>query len=84
MEALVKKAESLIESLPYIKSFRSKTFVIKYGGSTMEESLKKDIIHDIILLKYIGINPVVVHGGGQEINAYLNNFNLNSEFVNGL
>ncbi len=84
MEALVKKAESLIESLPYIKSFRSKTFVIKYGGSTMEESLKKDIIHDIILLKYIGINPVVVHGGGQEINAYLNKLNLKSEFVNGL
>lgn len=83
-DALVKKADVLIESLPYIKSFHSKTFVIKYGGSTMEESLKKDIIHDIILLKYIGINPVIIHGGGPEINSYLARLNIKSEFVNGL
>ncbi|HOV13720.1 MAG TPA: acetylglutamate kinase [Spirochaetota bacterium] len=84
LETVIKKAEVLIESLPYIKSFHSKTFVIKYGGSTMEESLKKDIIHDIILLKYIGINPVIVHGGGPEINSYLSKLNMKSEFVNGL
>jgi acetylglutamate kinase len=81
---LVQKAEVLIESLPYIKSFHSKTFVIKYGGSAMNDDLKKDIIHDIILLKYIGINPVIVHGGGNEITSLLNKLNLKSEFINGL
>ncbi|OHD06832.1 MAG: acetylglutamate kinase [Spirochaetes bacterium GWD1_27_9] len=84
IQQFIQKAEVLIESLPYIKSFSSKTFVIKYGGSTMEESIKRDIVHDIILLKYIGINPVIVHGGGPEITAYLNKLNLKSEFVNGL
>jgi len=84
MEQLIKKAEVLIESLPYIKTFKNKTFVIKYGGSTMDDNLKKDIIHDIILLKFIGINPVVVHGGGAEITSYLNKLNIKSEFVNGL
>jgi acetylglutamate kinase len=84
MDQIIQKAEVLIESLPYIKSFQSKTFVIKYGGSTMDESLKKDIIQDIILLKYIGIHPIIVHGGGNEITNYLNKLNLKSEFVNGL
>jgi len=84
LEQVTQKVGVLIESLPYIKSFHSKTFVIKYGGSTMDDSLKKDIIHDIILLKYIGINPVIVHGGGNEISSYLKKLDLNSEFVNGL
>lgn len=82
---LAEKAEVLIESLPYIKSFHSKTFVIKYGGAAMlDESLKKDIIHDFILLRYIGINVVVVHGGGPEITSYLNKLGKKTEFVNGL
>jgi acetylglutamate kinase len=84
MDQLLQKAEVLIESLPYIKSFHSKTFVIKYGGSAMNDDLKKDIIHDIILLKYIGINPVIIHGGGNEITSLLNKLNLKSEFINGL
>ena len=84
MEHLVQKAEVLIESLPYMKSFHSKTFVIKYGGSAMSDELKKDIIHDIILLKFIGINPVIVHGGGNEITSMLNKLNMKSEFINGL
>jgi acetylglutamate kinase len=84
IEKIIEKAEVLIESLPYIKSFQNKTFVIKYGGSTMDEALKKDIIHDIILLKYIGIHPIIVHGGGNEISNYLKKLDLKSEFVNGL
>ncbi|HNZ26423.1 MAG TPA: acetylglutamate kinase [Spirochaetota bacterium] len=83
-QTLTEKADILMESLPYIRTFRSKTFVIKYGGSTMDEMLRKDIIQDVILLKYIGINPVIIHGGGSEITSYLNKLNLKSEFINGL
>jgi len=85
IEKLIKRAEVLIESLPYIKSFNSKTFVIKYGGAAMtDDSLKKDVIHDIILLKYIGINPVIVHGGGPLVTSYLNRLGVESKFINGL
>ncbi len=83
MEQLIQKANVLLESLPYIKNFYSKTFVVKYGGSTMDDSLKRDIIQDLIMLKYIGINIIVVHGGGNEITNYLNKLNIQNEFVNG-
>ena len=85
IEQLIKKAEVLIESLPYIKAFNSKTFVIKYGGAAMtDEALKKNIIQNIILLKYIGINPIIVHGGGPLITSYLEKTGIKSKFVNGL
>ena len=67
MEELIKKANVLMEALPYIKRFANKTIVIKYGGNAMvEESLKESFAKDIILMKYIGMNPVVVHGGGPQ------------------
>jgi acetylglutamate kinase len=85
MKKLIEKAEILIESLPYIKAFSSKTFVIKYGGAAMDdEKLKKAVIQDIILLKYIGINIVIVHGGGPMVTSYLEKLNIKSQFVNGL
>ncbi len=85
MNKFIEKAEILMESLPYIKAFNSKTFVIKYGGSAMlDDSLKSDVIHDIILLKYIGINPVIVHGGGPIITTYLEKLGVKTKFVNGL
>jgi len=85
IKGLSEKADILIESLPYIKTFHSKTFVIKYGGAAMlDENIRKDIIRDFILLRYIGINVVVVHGGGPEITSYLNKTGKKTEFVNGL
>jgi acetylglutamate kinase len=78
------KAEILIEALPYIKKFSGKTFVIKYGGSVMEnEELKKKFIEDVALLKLVGINIVIVHGGGKRINAMLDKVNLDVEFIQG-
>ena len=85
IQKLIEKAEALIESLPYIKTFYSKTFVIKYGGSAMtDDLLKKDIIHDIILLKFIGINPVIIHGGGPLVTSQLKQADIKSNFINGL
>ena len=72
MDELVKKADILIEALPYIRRFSGKTIVIKYGGSAMEqESLKHSVMQDIVLLKYIGMQPVVVHGGGAQISGWM-------------
>lgn len=85
MEALIKKAEILIEALPYIQKLYGKTVVIKYGGNAMINSeLKNSVMEDITLLKYIGMNPVVVHGGGPDINKTLEKLDIKSEFVNGL
>lgn len=85
METLIKKAEILIEALPYIQALNGKTVVIKYGGNAMiNEELKNTVMEDITLLKYIGINPVVVHGGGPEITKTLEKLDIKSEFVNGL
>jgi len=85
MEALIKKAEILIEALPYIQKLHGKTVVIKYGGHAMiNEDLKNSVMEDITLLKYIGMNPVVVHGGGPDINRMLDKLDIKSEFVNGL
>jgi acetylglutamate kinase len=85
MEALIKKAEILVEALPYIQRFNGKTIVIKYGGNAMvSEELKNCVMEDITLLKYVGINPVVVHGGGPEITEALTHFDIQSRFINGL
>ena len=85
MEALIKKAGILIEALPYIQQLNGKTVVIKYGGNAMiNENLKHSVMEDITLLKYIGVNPIVVHGGGPDISKALSLFNIESQFVNGL
>ncbi|MDN5332331.1 MAG: acetylglutamate kinase [Tepidanaerobacteraceae bacterium] len=84
MEA-IKKAEILVKALPYIQEFHGKTFVIKYGGSAMENGeLEHIVMKDIVLLKLVGINPIVVHGGGPKINEVLKKMGKKSEFVNGL
>ncbi len=79
------KIETLLEALPYIKAFAGATFVIKYGGAAMEEeSLKKEFAKDVVLLKYVGINPIVVHGGGPEIGRLLKELKIPSAFIDGL
>jgi acetylglutamate kinase len=76
---------TLLEALPYIRQFHGRTVVIKYGGAAMaDDSLKEDFARDVVLLKYVGMNPVVVHGGGPEITAYMQRLNLPVEFVEGL
>lgn len=78
-------ADILIEALPYIKEFSGKTIVVKYGGHAMvDENLKKDFANDITLLKYIGVNPVVVHGGGPQINKVLDSMGITSTFIRGM
>ncbi len=78
-------ADILIEALPYIKRFSGKTIVVKYGGHAMkDENLKKDFANDITLLKYIGVNPVVVHGGGPQINKVLDSMGITSRFIRGM
>jgi acetylglutamate kinase len=78
-------AHILIESLPYIKEFYNKTVVIKYGGHAMvDENLKKNFALDIILMKYVGINPVVIHGGGPQINQFLQKMNIQSNYIQGM
>ncbi len=85
MDTLIKKAEILIEALPYIQKLYGKTVVVKYGGNAMiNETLKNSVMEDITLLKFIGMNPIVVHGGGPEITKTLEKFKIKSEFVNGL
>src|SRR4030066_2311551 len=79
------KANVLIEALPYIRRFYDKTIVIKYGGSTMEEEgMKRSFALDVVLLKYIGLNPVVVHGGGPQIGEMLTRLGKKSEVVEGM
>ena len=85
MERFVEKAEILMEALPFITKFRGKTFVIKYGGNAMAKAdLKTAFAQDILMLKYIGINPVIVHGGGPQIGQVLKRMGLESKFVGGL
>ena len=79
------KADVLIEAIPYIRKFAGSVVVVKYGGSAMiDEKLKKSVIKDIALLKYIGLKPVVVHGGGKEITAILDKLGKKTTFVDGL
>jgi len=81
----IAKAKVLVESLPYIREFREKTVVIKYGGHAMvDETLKRNFALDVILMKYIGINPVIVHGGGPQISQLLKRIGKESRFVDGM
>src|SRR3979409_1790042 len=76
---------TLLEALPYIRQFHGKTVVIKYGGAAMTEpALKEEFARDVVLLKYVGMNPVIVHGGGPEITGYMERLHLPVEFVDGL
>lgn len=85
IETMIKKADILIEALPYIRRLNKKRIVIKYGGNAMlNEELKKSVMDDITLLKYVGLNPIVVHGGGPDISNALKVYNVESEFINGL
>ena len=85
MEELIKKAGILVEALPYIQKLNRNTVVIKYGGNAMRsEELKNKVMEDITLLKFIGLHPVLVHGGGPDISETLTRFGIQSEFVNGL
>jgi len=85
IDVLIKKAGILIEALPYIQKLSGKTVVIKYGGNAMlDDEIKSTIMEDITLLKYVGINPIIVHGGGPDINRALDVYGIKSEFRNGL
>jgi acetylglutamate kinase len=81
----VERADILLEALPYIRRFYGKTIVIKYGGHAMaDEELKENFARDVVMMKYIGINPVVVHGGGPQIGGFLKKLGKDSKFVQGM
>jgi acetylglutamate kinase len=81
----VRDVATLLEALPYIREFHGKTVVIKYGGAAMSEpALKEEFARDVVLLKYVGMNPIVVHGGGPEITSYMDRLGLPVQFVEGL
>ena len=83
--AMLAKAETLTEALPYLQRYAGKTFVVKYGGHAMGSAeLQRDFAEDVVLLKAVGINPVVVHGGGPQIGAMLKKLGVETQFVNGL
>jgi acetylglutamate kinase len=85
MERLIEKAGILVEALPYIRAFYDKTIVIKYGGAAMlDEQLKASFATDVTLLRYIGLRPVIVHGGGPQIGQMLKRIGKTSDFVNGM
>ena len=85
MQEVLKKAEVLIEALPYIQKFNGKIIVVKYGGSAMSnEELQKNVIKDVTLLKLVGFKPIIVHGGGKEISRWVGKVGKEAEFVNGL
>jgi len=84
MQKLIEKAKTLIEALPYMQTFRGKTFVIKYGGNAMiDEQLKQGFAQDVVLLRFIGINPVIVHGGGPQIGSTMERMGKKPTFVAG-
>jgi acetylglutamate kinase len=81
----VRDVGTLLEALPYIREFHGRTVVIKYGGAAMEDvELREEFARDVVLLKYVGLNPIVVHGGGPEITGYMERLGLPVEFVGGL
>ncbi len=85
MEQVMKKAEVLIEALPYIQKFNRKIIVVKYGGSAMSnEELQKNVIKDVTLLKLVGFKPIIVHGGGKEISRWVSKVGKEARFINGL
>lgn len=85
MDKILSKAEVLIEALPYIQKFNRKYIVVKYGGSAMSnETLQKNVIKDVTLLKLVGFKPIIVHGGGKEISRWVEKVGKEPQFVNGL
>lgn len=85
MDQVLIKAQTLIEALPYIQKFNNKKVVVKYGGSAMvDENLQHNVIKDVALLKLIGMQPIIVHGGGKEISTWLNKVGKETQFVEGL
>lgn len=85
MQEVLKKAEVLIEALPYIQKFNRKIIVVKYGGSAMSNvELQKNVIKDVTLLKLVGFKPIIVHGGGKEISRWVGKVGKEAQFVNGL
>lgn len=83
--AMLAKAETLVEALPYLQRYAGRTFVVKYGGHAMgDPELARDFAEDVVLLKAVGINPVVVHGGGPQIGAMLKKLGVESKFIDGL
>jgi len=85
IEQLVEKADILIEALPYIKRFRGKEILIKYGGAAMLDSeIRENVLHDLVFMNYVGIRPILIHGGGPAITENLKKAGVQSQFVNGL
>lgn len=85
MEQIMKKAEVLVEALPYIQKFNRKIIVVKYGGSAMSnEELQRSVIQDVTLLKLVGFKPIIVHGGGKAISQWVSRVGKEAKFVNGL
>ena len=85
MQDVLKKAEVLVEALPYIQKFNRKIIVVKYGGSAMSnEELQKNVITDVTLLKLVGFKPIIVHGGGKAISSWVSKVGKEAEFINGL
>jgi acetylglutamate kinase len=85
MQELIAKADILLDALPYIRRYSGKTMVIKYGGHAMtDDELKESFAQDIVLLKFVGINPVIVHGGGPQIGQLLTQLGIESQFVRGM
>lgn len=85
MEKVLRKAEVLIEALPYIQKFNRKIIVVKYGGSAMSnEELQRNVIQDVTLLKLVGFKPIIVHGGGKEISRWVEKVGKEAQFINGL
>ena len=84
LDELIGKADILLEALPYIRSLKGKTIVVKYGGAAMvDDELKMGFARDITLLKYVGINPLIVHGGGPQIGITLKKMGIKTRFVDG-
>jgi acetylglutamate kinase len=82
---MMRDVGTLLEALPYIREFHGRTVVIKYGGAAMNDpALREDFARDVVLLKYVGMNPIVVHGGGPEITRYMERLDLPVEFIGGL
>jgi acetylglutamate kinase len=85
METIIRKADVLVEAIPYINAFRRKVFVIKYGGSILEDAtIRKNILQDIVFLSYVGIRTIIVHGGGPHISARLKEKGIKAEFQDGI
>lgn len=85
LEQLVEKADILIEALPYIRRFRGKEILIKYGGAAMSDPLiREQVLHDLVFMNYVGVRPILIHGGGPAITENLKKAGIQSKFVNGL